>query len=106
MREREAERARFLARERDDLRELFRRELGRRSRAVVVAQNIDDERIEIIVGNFLRFGAEQDSAHSRKAVTPSPNPLPIHAEPSRLFSIPNALRGPQDDASALDQKMR
>jgi hypothetical protein len=59
MREREAERLRLFARERDYARELLLGELRRGATAIAVAQHVDDQCLEVRIRHLLRFGAEQ-----------------------------------------------
>jgi hypothetical protein len=101
MRERQANVRWGLACEGDDSRNLLRAELGARAAAVVVAEDVDDERLQLVVGDVLRFRAHELLRRRRPTAPPSANPLRIDAERASLLDAKLPIGGPKDDSCAL-----
>lgn len=100
--DRQPELRRVLAGQRDDLCELLGAELTRRATALLVAQDIDDQPLELLVGRLgapLRFG--EALALVAPAVPPTQDPLRVNAERHRLLDRRPAGGRPQHDLDAL-----
>lgn len=106
MRHRKADVFWLLAGERDDLRDLFGLELRRRSRAVVVPEDVDDQCLEIAVGHRLQLRAQHSIHFVDPTVPPSSDALYVDTEGGGLIDVPRAVGGHDDDARALDEPVR
>lgn len=95
-----------LAGERDDLRDLFGFELRRGSRAVVVAENVDDQCLEIAVGHRLQLRPQQSIHFVDPTMPPSSHALHVDAEGDGLIDVPHAVGGHDNDARALNEAVR
>jgi hypothetical protein len=95
----------LLAGERDDLRDLFGGELWRGPRAVVVAEDVDDQRLKISVGYWLQLCAQQSIHLANPTMPPSSHALDVDAESSRLIDAAHTVGGHDDDARSLDESV-
>ena len=105
MRHRQAKLRRLLTCKRDDLRELFGGELRGNAASIVVAENVEDERLEIVVVDLLRLRAGEHPYHVGPSAPPAPHSLRVDAERRRLLDAKDAVGGQQHDLRALDKAL-
>lgn len=105
MRYRKPELFGLLAGERDDLRDLFGGELWRGARAVVVAKDVDDQRLKLSVGHGLQLCTQQPIHLANPTMPPSGHALDVDAERGRLVDAAHTVGGHDDDARSLDESV-
>lgn len=105
MGDRQSQRLRLLARERDDLSNLFRTERRWRSRAVVITENVDDEHFELGVRDRQQLCSGQPVHLTRPPIAPTAYALRVDAKSLRLVDAELAVSRHRDDAGPLDDPL-
>ena len=98
----QSKRSRLLAGERDDLGNLLRCKRRRRPGAVAIAQHVDDEVLQVCVGDRFQLSGVQQVHRLGEPAAPSADALPIDAECLGLVDGELALGGRDHDPSALN----
>lgn len=105
MRHRQAKLRRLLACKRDDLCELLGGELRGDAASIVVAENVENERLKIVVVDLLGLRAGEHPHHVGPSVPPAPHSLCVNAERRRLLDAENTVGGQHHDLRALDKSL-
>ena len=95
----------LLAREGNDLRKLLGAELRRDTAAIVVAENVQDERLQIVVVDILLLGAGEHAHDLGPPLSPSPHALSVDAERRCLLDAQLAIGGPEHNLRALNESL-
>lgn len=94
-----------LAGQRDDLRELFGRELRRAAALRLVTDDVQNERLKIVVADALRLSAREQSHVLREALAPTTDALAVDAERGCHVDTKTAVGRAENDARSLDDSM-
>ena len=96
---------RLLTGQRDDLSDLSSRELGPNAGAVVVAEHVDDECLQLVVADRLKLGGVELVGSLCEARSPAANTLLLDAHGLGLLEADVEVDGEQDDLSARDESV-
>ena len=92
----------LLAGERDDLGDLLSRELGLGACTVTIAQDVDDEVLQVGVGDGLQLSGVEQVHRLCESATPSADALSVDAQCHLLLDSEVAIGGGENDLGALD----
>jgi hypothetical protein len=101
VRHRQTEALGLLACQRDQLGKLLSREGRRRSAAVRVRQNLEDDGLQLVVGHIGRLGGGELVGSLCPASAPTADTLRVDTQGRGLLDTPLALRGSEHDLDPL-----
>jgi hypothetical protein len=90
-------------RQRDDLGELFSRELGRYAAPLLVPENFQQHRLQFVVRDLRAAGRSHLVLRRGEPPSPAIDPLLVNPQRRSLGDARSPLSGPQDDLHSLSQ---